>query len=298
MQAVFVLIFEHSFLISVLATMKSYHPCTILIVDSKKSNIDGISKLLINTHYTIISSGSVPEAKQSLERTDIKGIIVNEETGVEQTLQFCRDIRNNELTHDIPVLILSETIENGHSKELMNLQSVDVIRSPLNQTELIMRLGTVTELKKAHELISNQYYEIEEQRVDLDIEKKKTRNLLQNILPAKVVEKLEKGGESGIEYFQSATIMFTDFKNFSRTCELLSPDVLVHTLETYFTNFDSIIEQFNIEKIKTIGDSYMVAGGVPVENNSHAIEVVLAALEICYFIKCIKKEYRQQATFL
>ena len=78
--------------------------------------------------------------------------------------------------------------------------------------------------------------------------------------------------------------MFTDFKDFTMVSEKMSPEKLVGVIHHYFSSFDAIIDKYHIEKIKTIGDSYMCAGGIPEENSSHAIDVVRAALEIQEFM--------------
>jgi class 3 adenylate cyclase len=115
-------------------------------------------------------------------------------------------------------------------------------------------------------------------------EKKKSEGLLLNILPAKVAEELKQTGSSEAKQYDEVTVMFTDFKNFTSISEKLSATELVTILHTCFTAFDRIIEKYNLEKIKTIGDSYLCAGGLPVQNKTHAVDTVNAALEIQAFM--------------
>jgi class 3 adenylate cyclase len=115
-------------------------------------------------------------------------------------------------------------------------------------------------------------------------ERKKSDELLLNILPVKVADELKKTGSAEAKYFEQVTVMFTDFKNFTSISEKLAPAELVTILHTCFTAFDRIIQKYNLEKIKTIGDSYFCAGGLPVPNNTHAFDMVNAALEILEFI--------------
>ena len=114
-------------------------------------------------------------------------------------------------------------------------------------------------------------------------EKSRSDKLLRNILPEEVAEELKSKGKAEAKFFESVTVMFTDFKDFTNITEQLSPTELVAEIDTCFKAFDEIISRHNIEKIKTIGDAYMCVGGLPVPNNSHALDVIKAAIEIQKF---------------
>ncbi len=114
--------------------------------------------------------------------------------------------------------------------------------------------------------------------------KKLSDDLLLNILPTEVAEELKKKGNAEARLFEQATVMFTDFKNFTGISEKLTPAELVAEIHTCFTAFDTIIDKYGIEKIKTIGDAYMCASGLPVPSKSHATNMVNAALEIQDFM--------------
>ncbi|MCB1190499.1 MAG: hypothetical protein H7A23_15990 [Leptospiraceae bacterium] len=124
---------------------------------------------------------------------------------------------------------------------------------------------------------------------EVQAEKEKTDNLLLNILPAKVAEELKETGIIKPVSYGSATIMFTDFKGFTRIASKMTPEELLHVLDSIFLEFDRIVEKYNIEKLKTIGDSYMCAGGIPEENNTHPIDICLAAMELQNFVKTLKE---------
>ncbi|MBL0340081.1 MAG: tetratricopeptide repeat protein [Bacteroidetes bacterium] len=115
--------------------------------------------------------------------------------------------------------------------------------------------------------------------------KKLSDGLLLNILPEEVAEELKQKGSADARQFDEVTVMFTDFKGFTQISEKLTPKELVAEIHTCFKAFDDIISKHNIEKIKTIGDSYMCAGGLPVPNKTNALEVVNAALEIQQFMQ-------------
>lgn len=122
------------------------------------------------------------------------------------------------------------------------------------------------------------------QRNKISKEKKRSDELLLNILPAEVAEELKETGTAKANHFDEVTVMFTDFKGFTKISEKLSPIELVSEIHTCFKAFDDIIGKHHIEKIKTMGDSYMCAGGLPVANKTHAADVVKAALEIQQFM--------------
>lgn len=119
----------------------------------------------------------------------------------------------------------------------------------------------------------------------LETERRKSNELLLNILPEAVAEELKHHGEVRPLYYDSVTIIFTDFVGFTRTASEMQPQELIEQLNQIFYQFDAISQRFHIEKIKTIGDSYMAAGGLPRKNATHVLDVCLAALEIQQMMK-------------
>lgn len=122
------------------------------------------------------------------------------------------------------------------------------------------------------------------QRNKINKARKRSDELLLNILPEEVAEELKAKGRTEAKHFDEVTVMFTDFKGFTQIAENLSATELVTEIDTCFKAFDEIIGRYGIEKIKTIGDAYMCAGGLPVANKSHAEDVVKAALDIQRFM--------------
>ncbi|MCC7466974.1 MAG: tetratricopeptide repeat protein [Saprospiraceae bacterium] len=114
----------------------------------------------------------------------------------------------------------------------------------------------------------------------IEREKQRADSLLKNILPEKTAEELKTEGMVKPVYYASVTVLFSDFKNFTRIAESMSPELLVKELDEYFRTFDAIMERHRLEKIKTIGDAYMCAGGLPEPNQTHALDTVKAALEM------------------
>lgn len=123
------------------------------------------------------------------------------------------------------------------------------------------------------------------QRNGIAREKKRSDELLLNILPTETAEELKATGTAKTKTYANVTVMFTDFKNFTQTAELLSAEELVELINFCYGEFDRIVSKYNVEKIKTIGDSYMCAGGLPVANETHAIDTSGAAFEMLSFIR-------------
>jgi class 3 adenylate cyclase len=138
------------------------------------------------------------------------------------------------------------------------------------------------QVKKRNEALESM---VKDRTRELEIEKNKADELLHNILPASLVNELKVNGIVRPRKFNSISIMFTDFKSFTYTTSVLPPEELVNELNEIFKNFDALIGKYGLEKLKTIGDSYMAACGIPNEMEDHAIRIVYAALDFQRMIK-------------
>jgi adenylate cyclase len=149
--------------------------------------------------------------------------------------------------------------------------------------------------------ISQKNEEIEAQRDNLldltqNLEKEKNQSdkLLLNILPFETAQELKEKGIATPKRYAQVTVLFTDFKGFTFHAEKLSPEQLVEELNFYFSAFDGICQRYNLEKIKTIGDAYMAAGGIPTPNQSNPIDAVKAGLEMQKFMEEYNAKLRLQ----
>jgi class 3 adenylate cyclase len=115
--------------------------------------------------------------------------------------------------------------------------------------------------------------------------KKRSDELLLNILPEEVAEELKAKGSADAKQIDDVTVLFTDFKGFTQLSEKLTPKELVAEINECFSAFDNIMQRQGVEKIKTIGDSYMAAGGLPTPNTTHAFDVVKSALDIQQYMQ-------------
>ena len=144
--------------------------------------------------------------------------------------------------------------------------------------------------KKLEETVKIRTHELSQINSELTFEKKKSDDLLLNILPPEVAEELKHKGNTQAKQFDNVSIIFTDFVNFTIISEKLDPQKLVSELDYYFKGFDEIITKNGLEKIKTIGDAYLAVCGMPHETKGHAKRVIQTAIEIAAFTNKRKKE--------
>lgn len=129
---------------------------------------------------------------------------------------------------------------------------------------------------------------------DLIIEKEKTEALLSNILPKDTADELITTGKATKIKYSFVTVLFSDIQGFTQIAEEMNPEVLIDELDKFFFHFDSVVGKYRIEKIKTIGDAYMCAGGIPEKNRTNPVEVILAAIEMQQYMNRLKESALSQ----
>lgn len=134
--------------------------------------------------------------------------------------------------------------------------------------------------RRASRRLAVQNRKIAAQKEQIELERQKSDRLLLNILPDEVAQELRAHGYATPRLYGAATVVFTDFLNFTQLSQTLTPEQLIDELDECFLGFDEICEKYGLEKIKTIGDAFMCAGGLPVPNETHAVDAVKAALEM------------------
>ena len=154
----------------------------------------------------------------------------------------------------------------------------------LNQQEAMRRLShqvvTQLELRRTVIEMDNAIKSRDQMHEELAAEKARTEEMLLNILPKRIAAELKDNGAVEPRFYNSASIMFSDFSGFTKLAEQMQPKALIELLHQYFVTFDNIVARHNVEKLKTIGDAYMCAAGLPSECRGHAIATCFAALDI------------------
>lgn len=139
-------------------------------------------------------------------------------------------------------------------------------------------------LMKAQGNLLDANKQLEQRTAQIEEQQKLSDRLLLNILPTEVALELQSKGSVEPRYFEDVTILFTDFVGFTTSTENLAAEELVQVLHEYFTTFDIIVAKYGLEKLKTIGDSYMCVGGMPARTPSHAVDAVMAAFEMVHYV--------------
>lgn len=191
------------------------------------------------------------------------------------------------------VNFILQSIENSKQLENERIEKIKAQEEALRQAEekavIISEQNRMLEIK-----VDERTAELREKNDLITKEKERSDTLLLNILPFKTAQELKDTGKSEASHFNDVTVLFTDFQDFSIIAEKSSAAQLVAEIDFCFKGFDKIVEKYNIEKIKTIGDSYMAVGGLPIENTTHASDAVMAALEMQEFISQRKQYLLQQ----
>ncbi|TGM91772.1 GAF domain-containing protein [Leptospira levettii] len=178
---------------------------------------------------------------------------------------------------------------------ILNGEVVGILDLSNSETKLDLSVEDISKLSILAEQLAGIIYgstlfkELEVSKNIAEEERRKNEKLLLNILPHDIAQELKEKGATEPVLYENVSVMFTDFKGFTQIAEVLSPQELIRDLDACFVQFDKITERYKLEKLKTIGDSYMCAGGIPKQNQTHAIDSVLAALEIQAFMNLMKQ---------
>ena len=138
-------------------------------------------------------------------------------------------------------------------------------------------------------ILKNRERELQQAKQLIEIQRQKSEELLLNILPKAVADELKLNGATQPLHYDSVTVIFTDFKGFTKISEQMSAEELVGELDIFFTSFDELADKYKLEKLKTIGDAYMCAGGLPTVNNTHPVDACLFALQVQFVMKETKR---------
>ncbi|MFA6546783.1 MAG: adenylate/guanylate cyclase domain-containing protein, partial [Limisphaerales bacterium] len=180
----------------------------------------------------------------------------------------------------LPVIVASGIVDLESIARCIELGAEDFLPKPVNPTILRARVNASLERKRLRDLERLRVIELQQEKQLLEIEKEKSKRLLLNILPQAIAERLKRGESAIAERFTGVTVLFADIVDFTSLATHTEPETLVSLLNDLFSRFDRLTERHGLEKIKTIGDSYLVVGGLPEPNPNHAVAVASMALEM------------------
>lgn len=281
----------------------TYYSKTILIIDDTPENIDILSGILSNFRRKVATSGS--KGLQLASGEDLPDLILLDIDMPEMDgFEVCRWLKSNPETENIPVIFLTAQTDKKTTVEGFKLGAADFMTKPYDPGELMVRIKTQLDLRETRQrleatiqqmemsssLLKQSGEEMNRQKKLVELESKKADQLLLNVLPEFVAKELKENGQVTPRHFPIASVLFTDLVGFTKLSKGLNPTEIVNELNAIFIGFDEILERNNMEKIKTIGDGYMAAGGVPLPNGTNPIDAVMAGLEMVAFVNNLKNE--------
>ena len=252
----------------------------ILIVDDQEPNVLLLSQMLRGAGYTKVASTTNPVDVCGLHlknRYDL--ILLDLQMPGMDGFKVMEGLKAIELDGYLPVLVI--TAQPNHKLRALNAGAKDFVSKPFDLAEVLARVHNMLEVRLLH-LATKKLYD------RVVAEQRKSQILLLNVLPKQIAARLKEGAEvteEGIteviaERFAEVTVLFADIVEFTKFSERVSVEVLLEVLNDIFSRFDRIAEQHGLEKIKTVGDSYMVAAGLPVAVPDHADRAARMALDM------------------
>ena len=260
----------------------------ILIIDDDKSNLELLDKIISKSMHKTHCAESANDALDILKNPKINidiillDLIMPEMNG----LELLQIIKADHSLHHIPVIILSGMDELESTAECISSGADDFLFKPISKILLNARIKNALEKKFFHDK------EIKYQE-QIKIEQEKSDKLLLNILPKSIAERLKNGESLIADDFEDSTVLFADLAGFTELSSTISATDVVMQLNRLFSLFDDLIIKYSLEKIKTIGDCYMLAGGLPMPLSNHADSVAKMALDMLDTIEQINTKTNQ-----
>lgn len=267
---------------------------------------DGMALSYTNIGTTFVENGRASEGKKWLT----KGLALSREIGIKTTIQdaylglaradSALGNYRDAYAHHKMYLVYRDSIANTKNTEKIVQQKMQYEFDKKESQSKAEQEMTKKELQRQKILRNSLIAGFSvvllfavlflNQRNKIRKEKKRSDELLLNILPDEVANEIKQNGRSQPKTFSMVTVMFTDFVDFTRVSQHISAELLVAELDHCFSAFDKMLQHYKIEKIKTVGDAYLCAGGLPISNFTHATDIVNAAIEIRNFMLERKKE--------
>lgn len=243
----------------------------LLIVEDEPEIRDLVAMLLQNLDYNLSIAEDGAQAMDILKHSNIDLVLLDLLLPEINGYELLEEMKANEAWQNIPVIVVSGTTDMDNVVRCVELGAEDFLPKPFNPLLLRTRIAAGLEKKRLRD---------QEQAFlqQLNTERQKSERLLLNVLPAAIAERLKQGEETIAESFPDVTVLFADLVNFTKLSEQTPAPKLVELLNEVFSAFDRLAEEHGLEKIKTIGDSYMVVGGVPLPCVNHAERVARMGL--------------------
>lgn len=256
---------------------------SLLVVDDKESNRDLLSRRLDRQGFNVEVAENGRQALEMIRKYDydlvLLDIIMPEMNGY----QVLAEIKKDSDLMNIPVIMISALDEIDSVVRCIEMGAEDYLQKPFNQVILKAKISASLERRR---LRANERAVLQ----SLQAEQEKSEKLLLNILPGPIADRLKKGERTIADSFSEVTVLFSDLVGFTELSTGISPVDLVEKLNEIFLAFDILAELHGLEKIKTIGDAYMLVGGLPTPRPDHIEAVAEMALDMFEAIERINQQ--------
>jgi adenylate cyclase len=257
----------------------------ILVVDDNEDNRDVLSRRLLRDGQEVMLADGGRQALRMLQRYPFDLILLDIMMPEMDGYQVLEAVKADPQLRYLPIIMITAVDDVESIIRCVEMGADDYLLKPFNRVLLRARIGSLLERKRLRDQELRNTAQLTNMIKEMEVQRERSQTLLLNILPMIVAEELQQKGTVEPMYFEDVSILFADIVGFTLSTEQLPADELVYSLHEYFTAFDHIVERYALEKLKTIGDCYMLAGGVPVRSPSNPVDVVLAALEMIHAVK-------------
>lgn len=245
----------------------------ILIVDDVPVNLQALESILQTRGFRVVKATNGEQALEIVAQEKPDLILLDVMMPKMNGYEVCQHLKENPATSKIPVIFLTGRNDSYSVIKGFASGALDYVVKPFHAPELLARINTHLELKHSRDTVLR-YNHL------LNAEKRRAEQLLLNILPASIADRLQNGERQIADKVDDATVIFADVTNFTPLSENYSAEEIVSLLNSLFSAFDALAEEYGVEKIKTMGDSYMAASGIPIERPDHAEAAVNMALSM------------------
>lgn len=243
----------------------------VLVVDDHRDNREILYHHLMLEGHSVATAANGREALELLEKESFDLMLLDIMMPIMNGYEVLEHLKAENNRNHIPVVVISARDDMNSVVRCIELGAEDYLTKPFNTVLLRARINASLHKKRSHDL-QLQYLK------QLELERERSERLLLNILPEPIAELLKDGQQIVANTFNDVTVLFADIVDFTPLASQLQPDALVILLNNIFSTFDRLAEEYNLEKIKTIGDAYMVVGGLPTPRSDHAEAVASMAL--------------------
>jgi adenylate cyclase len=264
------------------AARDKVQPSEVLVVDDNASNRDVLARRLTREGHHVVTATNGAMALELVAKHDFDLILLDLIMPEMSGFEVLRRLKAAEHTIHVPVIVISALDELDSIVRCIEAGAEDYLAKPFDPTLLRARINASLERKSLRDREKKFIAELEQ-------EKRRSETLLLNILPQSIVQRMRDGETAIADRIAEATILFCDLVGFTALSQNLSADLVVDFLTRVFSTFDQLAAEEGVEKIKTIGDSYMVACGIPELQANHVFRVASLALRMMTAVDDVAK---------